>query len=420
MGLLADAGAVLVTAIRLLTRHWPALLAIFLGGALARELAIQAAVRSSLFHATLGTLVLLLAPMATLTALVLMLRTVRPSLPTLAGQGAPPPVLEHLGAVLLPFLTIYYFEDYLYEDISSYDYRVVEDDTQRSFAQILDDNPETIDTAARLPYDLTVTMAAVVVTAIVARWLLSQWQVTQRHKWLGIPGAYLELVWLTLVYLAFMEVADWILDWGSNRRLTQALRSGWEEVVGAVAGLADPFQGTTDWVGAQLGQLNAVLLVPLAWLAIGAVVLGHQPAARLERVVDRAGGRQLYQHASRRWSAAPRAMQWLAKKVTADLRGRFTPLAQGARMLVRGGVAPMLLFCLAFVAARSLEDWLWQLQRLLIGPQDVWGVWVPLAWPLNELNRGITYTVVICLLAAAVERALRPQRDAAQSTGNQA
>jgi hypothetical protein len=82
-------------------------------------------------------------------------------------------------------------------------------------------------------------------------------------------------------------------------------------------------------------------------------------------------------------------------------------------MLVRAGAVPMLLFCLAFVATRRLADWLWQLERLLIGPQDFNGVWFPLAGPLSTVNEAIGTAVLVCLLAVAVDRALHHSEPAA-------
>jgi hypothetical protein len=75
-------------------------------------------------------------------------------------------------------------------------------------------------------------------------------------------------------------------------------------------------------------------------------------------------------------------------------------------LLIRAGLVPMLLFCLAFVAARTVANWLWELQRLLIGPEDLGGFWMPLSWPLSRLNDAAGHVVLVCLLAAAVDRAL--------------
>jgi hypothetical protein len=414
-----DAGGVLATTGRLLARHWPVLVAIFLAGTVLRELVFRAAVRVSLVNAELGLLILLLAPMTTLTALVLMLRVVRPSLPWLGGGpgGKPPSVLVHLGSVLVPFMTIYYFEDSLRDDLNDYSYRVWEDFFERSFINLgesLDSgteaapNPPSVD---RLPFDLSLTLAGVVVAAVVLRWLLGRWPLVQRHGWLGIPGAYLELVWFTVVtLLAFNIVTNELTDWASTVRVGNAIVGLWEHGVGTASGAGSPLDIGAGWLLERMRHIDAVLIIPISWLAIGAVVIGHRPPARRVRTTR---ARQAYEQAQRRWTAAPRALRWLGEQLTADLRDRFTPLVRGVRMLMRAGAVPMLLFCLAFVAAKRLPDWLWQLERLMIGPQDFNAVWFPLAWPLSVLNDAIGFALLMCLLAAAVDRALQHSEPAA-------
>jgi hypothetical protein len=408
--------SVVGTGLRLLGRHWPVLLALYLGGVIAHGLAMRAAVRVSLVNAELGMLVLLLAPMATLSALVLMLRAVRPSLPWLGGAGKPASVLAHLGSVLVPFLTIYYFEDYLNDDLSDYAYQTWLDDTERIFAG-LGEELETgagsgpVTTADRLPFDLTLALAVVVVAAIVGRWLLSRWGRNRRRPWLGIPGAYLELVWLTLVYLAFLAASELIVDWGGNRQVVHGIQAVWDQAVGTASGVAPSSERATAWFMDKLGYADAVLVIPISWLAIGAVVLGHRPAAVLPAAAARAGrGGALIEGLRHRWAAAPGGVRWVGEKLTDDLRERFTPLVRGTRLLARAGLAPMLLFCLAFVAARTVADWLWELQRLLIGPEDLAGFWMPLSWPLSQLNSAVSHVVMVCLLAAAVDRALHPSQ----------
>jgi hypothetical protein len=406
LGAAADAGGVLATAARLLWRHWPVLLTLFLTAIAVRELIFRAAVRVSLANAELGWLVVMLAPMTTLAALVLMLRVVRGSLPWLGGPGAgrPTSILAHLGSVLVPFLAVYSFEDDLIDDIREYSYRLWEDSTARLFQNAVDAiltgeqaEPGAVPTAVeRLPYDLSLSLAVAVVLAIVARWALSRWSLAQRHRWLGILGAYLELLWITLVaVIALKSVVEWLTGWTGNRRVVQATGGVRDRLLGWLNGLVPEPVG--DWFGGLFGHVEAVIVIPLVWLALAAVVLGHEPAPI-------SGPPRVYETARRRWFSAPRAVRWLTEKVTADLRERFTPLLRGIRMLLRTGIVPMLMFCLAFVAVRAVSDWLWQLQRLAIGPQDQTAVWHPLTFPLAAVNDAVGQVLLVCLLAAAIDR----------------
>jgi hypothetical protein len=359
---LADLVAVLVTAARLLRRHWPVLLTLFLAGTLAHELATRAAVQASLVSAELGVLVLVLAPLSFLVSIVLMLRAVRASLPWLGRPDGdrPPSVIRHLGVVLLPFLTIYYFEDYLADDYNDYTARVLEDSFVRNLggvaAEIAGEAVEatSIDPETRLPFTLTLPLVAVVVLAFVGRWLLGRWHAPDRRPWLGIPAAYLELVYFSLVYVTFVTVAERFVEWGGNRRLMHALETAWTGAVGSASGLSTPLGAVPDWLMSQFGAIDAVLVIPLAWLAISAVVLGHQPPP-----VTSGRARALYEQGAKRWAAVPRPVAWAADKVTSDLRSWFLPMAQGVRMMFRAGLVPMLLFCLAFVTVRTLADWMW-------------------------------------------------------------
>lgn len=403
----------LITAGRLLLRHWPVLLAVFLAGLFAHELAMRTAVQASLLSAELGMLVLVLAPLSFLVSLVLMLRVLRPSLPWLgrAGGEPPPSIIRYLGVVLLPFMTIYYFENYLFDDASDYQRRVLDDSFERNLeaasAEILGEVADAgrIDPDDRLPFTLTLTVLIVVVAAFVGRLLLSRWHAPDRRPWLGIPGAYLELIWFTTAYAAFTLVAESMVDWFGNRRLVHIVQDAWTDAMGSASGLSTPLGAVPTWMAEQFGSIDAVLVIPLAWLATAAIVLGHQPPPVVE-----GRARALYEQGAKRWAGVPPVVAWAADKVTSDLRSWFTPLAQGVRMLLRAGLAPMLLFCLAFVAVRTGADWMWELQRLIIGPQNFDSVWFPLYGPLHIVNRAVEYTLLACLLAAGVDRAARASR----------
>jgi hypothetical protein len=404
----AGTGAVVGTALRLLFRHWPVLFALGFAGLGAREFIVLAAVQASKVHGVLGGLVIVLAPIAFLTALILMLRTLRSSLPALAAataadptlpaDGRPRNLLDHLGSALVPFLAVYASMNYLREDITEYFYRLWVDD---SFARanIFDGGPSRL--AERFPTRLGVALVSVIVVAVVLRWLLSTWQGRRRWPWLGLIGAYVEVIWLVVAAGVVGGAQQPVFAWAEDRRVILWLMETWQHLLSLFGPLAQPARTVSSWLLGLMGSLDAVIMVPIAWLTVGAVVYGHHLAPP-----PATAGQQ---RAARRWARVPRPVRFVGSGISADLRDRFGPLVHGLRTLARAGLAPMLLFCLAFIIAQGAEDWLWELERLLIGPRDLDTVWMPISGPLDMVNRTVGTVLLACLLAAAVDRVLRVQ-----------
>jgi hypothetical protein len=406
-----DAFGVVATAGRLVGRHWPALVSLFLAGYVGRELAMRAAVRTSELDGTLGFLVLVFAPLATLTALVLMLRVTRSSLPwlrmatadsneqTVVAGSRPHSLLNYLGSALVPFLAVYASYGYLKQDVSDYGYRVF---AAAVFGDAEIFNGKKIDVLSRLPFTFGAVLGAVVVIAVALRWLLSRFEGRPRLAWLGILGAYVEVLWITIVAWTLADFQDTATGWARERRAVHWAEDSWSATMDAIGPLATPTREVAAWLGGLLGSVDAVLVVPLAWLAVGAVVYGH-------RVAPPPPAGELLRAASRRWSIVPAPLRRVGGALTSDLRERFGPLVDGLRLVVRAGLAPMLLFCVAFLIAQTASKWLWELERLLIGAQDVPTVWLAIDEPLGVFNDLVATVLLVCLLGAAIDRVLRNQ-----------
>jgi hypothetical protein len=397
-----DTLAVVGSAGRLLARHWPVLLTLFLLGLAAREGALYAAVRASKVNGMLGFLVVVFAPMATLTALVLMLRTVRGSLPRLAPAG-PDRLLERIGSVLIPFLAVYASYGYLKLDMSEYTYRVLEAEVFGN--RDIWEHPERVNVVPRLPFSVVALLIAVVVAAVLLRWLLARWQAGGRRRWLGIPAAYVEVVWLTLVAATLTQVRGDVTGWIEDRRVVHGVQDTWTGLLDRFGALAPALHAATSWADGVLSSVDKVVVVPFAWLAVGAVVYGRSLAAPPTLAMPAP--------AVRRWDAVRGPVRRMAASLGADLRARFGPLVDGLRLLFHLGLAPMLLFCLAFLVARTAATWLWELERLIVGPQDLSTVWVPLSGLLGVLNDAVSMVLLACLLGAVVDRVSRTVTPAA-------
>lgn len=395
----ADAGGVLVTAVRLIWRHWPVLVVLYLAGRLVRELVLRGAVEATSLDSTAGLLVFVLAPVATLTALVLMLRVVRSSLPSLRAateapvDGAPSRLINHLGSVLVPFVAAYYAYDYLREDVTDYHYRIF-----LAFGGIFSGD-SLGEYTSRLPFNSTSVVVVLVVVALVLRSLLGWWDGTRRRWWLGVTAAYVEVIWVIASAGFLVGMHSRVGDWLGGRRVVHWAGSSWHEALG----LLGPFTGlatrASDWFFGLSGIVDDVIVVPVAFLIVAAVVYGHSvaPEGTAEAMV-RGGGR------------VPRALRQVGAMARRDMRGRFGPLIEGVRLIARAGLVPMLLFCLTFFVTRTIEAWLWEAERFLIGPRELTSVWMPLSGLLNLFNSMVGTVLLVCLLGAAVDRVLRSPR----------
>ena len=398
VGVVADAG-------RLWLRHWPALLTIALLGGAVRMAAIWAATAVSDTNSTLGFAVLVLGPLGSVAAVVLMLLTMRRSLPALAAasaaQAQPDPttgrerrIVDVLASVLVPFLAVYASYGYLAEDRDRYENAAVLAERSRDIWS---------DTTVRNNFDRAIVatgwvVVAIIVVAVLLRWGLARLEGRVRATPLGFAGAYVEAFWLIVLAAGFTSYREDAWAWVESRRAIDIVIGWWESFLDLLGPVAGPVDAVADQVLQILTNLDDLVVVPVAWLAVGAVVFGRKlearplritPPKRLERVPDPV----------RAWGAK------LLKPVGGDLRARFSALVNGTRQLAVAGLGPMLVFGLAFLVALRLEDLLVLGVRALTGPQPV-GTWLAFSPHVETVTRAVGLTVTAALLAAAVNRVL--------------
>jgi hypothetical protein len=135
-----------------------------------------------------------------------------------------------------------------------------------------------------------------------------------------------------------------------------------------------------------VSSLDAVVLVPVAWLALAAVVLGFK---LVEQDEPEGGG-----------------PQGLLRAIWADVKERFSALVDGVRLLGSAGLVPMLLFSLGFITITRLPALLHEGVRAVVGPQpfQTWYAFGP-----YELAAGFALSLALTapLLAAAVDWLVR-------------
>jgi len=394
--------AVVGAGIRLWLRHWPALLTLALLGGAGRMAAIWGATEASDKNNTLGIGILVLAPLASVTAIVLMLHVLRHSLPhisTVADTDAPANgttgrqrrLLDILASVLVPFLAVYASYGFLREDIDRFVNSAVADEFLNN-ADIFYDPANAIDTD-RFVFATGWLAVAIVAGAVVLRWGLARLEGARGWLWLGFAGAYVEVLWLTTLAAHVTLYKDKAWDWVEGRKGIDIFAGWWLDLMDRLGAAANPVDAVTDWLFGVLGDFDALVVIPVSWLAVGAVVYGHRlvppPEPRERRIFAR----------------VPKPVRKVSGEVLGDVRERFAGLTGGLRQLAIAGLAPMLIFALAFLASARLEDGLNLLARRLIGPREL-DTWLAFSPHVATVTRAVGLTVTMCLLAAAVDRVL--------------
>jgi hypothetical protein len=137
------------------------------------------------------------------------------------------------------------------------------------------------------------------------------------------------------------------------------------------------------------GSLDTVVVVPVAWLTVAAVVLGYRLAEQEDEERPRRGR--------------------LRSSLVAEVKERFSPLVGGLRLLASAGLAPMLLFSIGLVVVTSLPALVHVAARAVIGPQTN-NTWFAIGPFELALGYALTLAFSAPMLAAAVDWLVRRRR----------
>lgn len=414
-GAAVDALAVLLTGFKLAVRHLPTLLVIYLFGAAARYGALWASVELSASHSTLAGLLLPLAPMSTLTAIVLMLRVVSSELEWASfgsatnEQGG---YLSLLASALIPFLTVYAAQGYLKEDLHEFINAATYDEIFGSAGSFYGESANT----DRVLIATGVVLIGLIAVALLLRYLINRFDLPSKHVGFGLLAGYVEVLWLFLLAAQFSRYQQRIWDWIADREVIAWIEHHWADLLSVVGPFKAPLDAVAHGLGNVLSDADAVVIVPIAWLTVGAVALGrrvettrtskHRP--NVERLAQR----------------VPSVVRRASLEATADLRTRFADLGNGLRLLLIGGLVPMLMFCLVFFLARGAGTVTEELWRAVAGPADR-DTALAFAPYVSAMSNGAYTVVLVGLLAAAIDRVLgnqpsQPVADSPASTGSSA
>lgn len=407
---LRDGLAVLRDAGRLLLQHWPVLVVLTLGGMLAREGVLHAALVASRTSGVLSQLVLALAPFVQLVTIVASLLVLRGARAPAEGAGrrrrllawgrTVSAVLISAAAILLPFLIIYEHDGALREDVISFALATVEDVQRARY----DGDLAHADVTARWPADASLPVIAIVVAALVARRMLDRAvgatpvERGGRRSALRLLAGYCEVVWIMLGVYAVTLLVGQLAGWWDSRALAVSLDTWWAAVRVDLPAVAEVLGSAVAGARLLLAAAITAVVIPLAWLNITAVVYGVQTTGvlsaqdlsgrRVSRVVSRVGN-----------SRTDRALEMIT-----DPERRFGAMIGAAALIARAGWRPVLVFCLAFLVVDNVWILVWEAARV-VGPQSL-TEWIALQPFLDAAGVLLGRVLTVALVASAVDSIL--------------
>jgi hypothetical protein len=389
---------VLATAGRLIVRHWPMLLALACLGNALRGAALWAAVVVSDWNSFAGQLFLVFTPLGYLLPIIAMLHLMRRSLPALSRLADEPgPVATTEGrerrlvdvavSFLVPFMAVYV------------SYGLLEEDRQRFINEAVFDEFNQFELGAENVYDFGgrvgiysfQVLVLIVAVAWVVRWALGRFERRTSFLALAFVGALVEVYYTSQVARNWTGAKNLTQDWFEERVAVATVQDRYEQAVTALGPLANPVDAVTGWLFGLVGSLDAVVVVPLAWLTVAAVVLGHKLSPPTPPDPERS-----------RWRRVPPRVRRMGTSLFADVVERWSAFWGGLRLLATTGLVPMLVFGLCFLVALQVPWLVSHVVRLVVGPvrTDTFLAFAP--WE-GALGLSLSMVVVAPLLAAAVE-----------------
>jgi hypothetical protein len=387
-GLGGDLVAIVLTPFRLLAKHWPVLFAVATAGVFAREAFIRAAIWVARFNAVVAFLIFLFALVSVMVAMVAMLRSVRPSLPAASALPRPKMLLSNLGNVLIPFAAFYVAFGFFQEDFIDYTNGLL--NAYNNVFILATGGPRY---SGYNVWEHQTVITAVVAGAFLLRWALDKWELTRRKPVLALPGAYLEILWVTLgAYFVIKPYTDQAMTWIEQRVVWHSLVVNWDGLTLKTGVLGQAYRAIDGWFVDALPLVNKVFIIPLAGLVAASVVYGVTVSEVLR---PQLGAGRI------RW------IRWVVGGVAAAASRRFGPLIAGVRAMLRAGSVPMMLFCLAVTALQTGVFWLRQLEWTVLGPRDGFTLKGSFQQTIDGFNDVVLFVLLVCVLAAAADRVTR-------------
>jgi hypothetical protein len=382
---------VIRTALRVLARCWPALLAWFLLGWTVRALIIHGAGYLLNINEDIGLVLLPVAILALLAAYVGMFLSIRRELPHLgrvddveAGEVKPTAARQWsdtLLSAILPFFLLYVAWNLIRDDVIDLYFSST---TQDNFF----DDPVS---------DGSTFIASIVlvVIAFVGRWLLGRFS-ARLPRWTAALATYFEAVWVLVALFIVRDLLAPVPQWLATRRMFAWAVDAWAGIRAEFAWL-----GTIgDAIGWAVAQFGTLVALPLAWLAFASIIyFGVMPRS------SRPGPASV-RAASERWERLPVWMRRLGTAVSSGFLDRWRPVVLAARLIWQSGPLALGAYLLGFAVLTAAGEWLRLLVYRLLGPHEIswwYGASDGVEWAIDT----VLMVLQVALVAAAFDHALR-------------
>ncbi len=392
--------------LRVLVNHWPALVVLYLAGFAARMGSIWLAVRAARISSVLAALVIPLAPLATIVSFVLMLRVAAESLPAFGEQVRSVPRQErwrrNLGVAamaLAPFLAVYASQGLMVEDLK----RFALDAGAAEWAAM--DRADFSDTNFARAGLATGSLAiGIALVAMVLRKVIAALGLGERTARWALLAGYLEALWTSSLGYTFTSEKSALVEWITTRRIVAGVYRRWEGVIGFLDGIHQALTAPVEAVGAIVGSMGGLVVVPVAWLAVGATVYGTS--------LKEGSVLPTHEAATERLRRVPHPIRRITAQVTEPVTTPFRSAVAAIGKVASAGVVPMVLFCVVFAVTGWVRVGVDVLARRVMGPAEQ-GLQAAREPFVTLVDSTIYFVLTIALLSAAVNHIVSAQQQAA-------
>lgn len=398
---------------RLIREVWPSLGAILVAGWVLHAFGLMVAAIVAVRIPALGISIIPLAILLFVAAYVMTFRVLRSHLPAFrsvsgldvwdgpvrAETSAFRSASDVATAVVLPFFVMYAAWGFVDQDVATYT-----DHVYRRYIYIDGFAPDR-------PVDFSISwlLAAVMLGAyairVIAERLMGRWPI------FGVIGAYFEALWVFLLSVLILSPFWQVFSWIGQSNLWDWIERAWSDLAANFAWI-DAFGAVAAPVLQAAGAVLAACVLPLAWFALAAIVMGRPTVQGVWR------SRFLSRHPRiASWSRdvaagfgrAPRPIRAVVEEVGEDVMLRATSLSGAFRALRALGLLQVAAYVAAWALLDFVSGWLIYAMRTAIGPMpELWWIrafnWLLVVpWIITEVPR-------VCLVAWVYDASLR--RDA--------